>query len=378
MKYKCNLLFAYLQGGPLAGASRMVYTLVTALSETHNISLLVNSSSDLYQRLREHKRLKVYPILIRSYLELLTAMPRLVSLVNRIITDDNIHIVWTPNLEHFLLLSWAKIRGVRLLANHYLPRKGIVADILYMFEYLLADAMIYEYHAQPQDIFFAKRFIDSPKNHVIYTGYDFSRFPEVKPPIKKTTSSLKLGIVSSICRRKGILEIIQAIGELRDRALLACDLTIVGDIPGEKHIGYLKRIKKEISERNLHGNVFITGWVEHNQVLHILQELHVFVSMSYSEGLSGALREAAALGIPIIVTDVGGAREIVVDGYNGILIAPGDKEGLISAILRINNEYEVFATNAREHAKTIRERFTVKNFVNGYLSLLNNICGWWR
>jgi len=373
MKHRCNLMFVYLQGGPLAGASRMVYTLVTALSDTHNISLLVNSGSDLYQKLREHKNLKVYPILVRNYLELVTTMPRLVSLVNQIITNDNIHIVWTPNLEHFLLFSWVRIRGVCLLANHYGLRQGIMSKVLYMYEYLLADAMIYEYYAQPQAIFFAKRFISSPKNYIIYTGYDFSRFPAIKLPIRHT-GLLKLGTAASIRKGKGILEIIQVIRELRDRGLLVCDLTIIGDIPNEKHIGYLEKVKKEIVRRNLNSIVHITGWVEHDQVLRLLQELHVFIFMSYSEGLSGALREAAALGIPIIATDVGGAREIVVDGYNGILIAPGDKEGLIRAILRINNDYEAFATNGREHAKTIRERFTVEGFVNGYLKLIDDIC----
>ena len=63
-----------------------------------------------------------------------------------------------------------------------------------------------------------------------------------------------------------------------------------------------------------------------------LTGMQVFALPSRSEGYSIALLEACAAGLPIVATDVGGNREIVREGINGALIAPGDVEALVHAL----------------------------------------------
>ena len=74
---------------------------------------------------------------------------------------------------------------------------------------------------------------------------------------------------------------------------------------------------------------------------------------SYREGLSRVLLEAAALGRPIVTTDVPGCRDIVRDGENGYLCAPADATSLTAAIGRA-----LAATDAewRRMARTGRAR----------------------
>lgn len=71
---------------------------------------------------------------------------------------------------------------------------------------------------------------------------------------------------------------------------------------------------------------------DRNDVRELLQGMDLFVLSSISEGYSMALLEAAASGLPIVATDVGGNGEIVRDGETGRLVPACDPEALSSAI----------------------------------------------
>ena len=71
---------------------------------------------------------------------------------------------------------------------------------------------------------------------------------------------------------------------------------------------------------------------DRSDVPRLLTGMEVFALSSLSEGYSIALLEACAAALPIVATDVGGNREIVRDGRNGRLVAPGDPAGLAEAL----------------------------------------------
>jgi len=79
-----------------------------------------------------------------------------------------------------------------------------------------------------------------------------------------------------------------------------------------------------------------------------------FVLPSQLEGLPMVLLEAAAAGLPVVSTDVGGVSEIVEDGQSGLLVPPGDSAALADAMLRLQTapaaERARLAHNARTHA----------------------------
>lgn len=70
---------------------------------------------------------------------------------------------------------------------------------------------------------------------------------------------------------------------------------------------------------------------DRSDVRELLQGFDVFALCSLSEGYSIALLEACASGLPIVATDVGGNREIVVDGRNGLLVPPARDDALADA-----------------------------------------------
>ena len=87
------------------------------------------------------------------------------------------------------------------------------------------------------------------------------------------------------------------------------------------------------ADLGLAGRVHFLG--QRRDIPDLLAALDIFVLPSHSEGVSLALLEAMAAGLPVIATAVGGLPEVVTDGENGLLIPPKDPEALAAALARL-------------------------------------------
>ena len=128
-------------------------------------------------------------------------------------------------------------------------------------------------------------------------------------------------------------------------------------------------IEKYITENNASSYVHL-----HHGISNIHQEIidsAMFVSSSNYEGLSNSMIEAMALGIPTIATDCpcGGARTIIKNEINGILVPVGDKTEMVVAMNRICSD-ETFAKKLSENAIKIRERLSVGKIASKWEKLL--------
>lgn len=91
----------------------------------------------------------------------------------------------------------------------------------------------------------------------------------------------------------------------------------------------------------------------------------LFVLASRWEGASNALTEALALGLPLVATDVGGAREILADGRYGRLVPPEDVDTLAAAI-----QAELAAPRDREKQRAAAERHSLDTCLRAYIQTL--------
>jgi glycosyltransferase involved in cell wall biosynthesis len=89
------------------------------------------------------------------------------------------------------------------------------------------------------------------------------------------------------------------------------------------------------AELGVAGEVEITGPFPHDEAAAMLARMHVYVQSSAYEGLPNALLEAAAEGLPLVATAVGGMREVLVDGENALLAPHGDPAALSRALARV-------------------------------------------
>lgn len=126
-------------------------------------------------------------------------------------------------------------------------------------------------------------------------------------------------------------------------------LTIYGE--GELR----EALQKLIGSFGLEDRVFLPGVIP--DVADQIEKAALFLLTSYSEGISNALIEAMALGLPVIATDVpsGGTQELIRHGINGLVIPAGDGKALIESMDKVLSDKEL-AERLGLEAHKIQER----------------------
>jgi glycosyltransferase involved in cell wall biosynthesis len=186
------------------------------------------------------------------------------------------------------------------------------------------------------------------KIEVIYNAIDVS---EYDPACSKEEARKRLGLngkiiltVARLTSWKGVDRVIEVLPEIRGR-IDEAKLVVVGDGP---ELGNLKRLARELGvEKSMN----FVGRVPHEEVPYYLRAADVFVLYSGYEGLPHIVLEAMATGVPVILSDKGGNREVVEDGVNGLLVPIGNQEKLKEAILRVLQDKELaeeFVDRSRE------------------------------
>ena len=119
-------------------------------------------------------------------------------------------------------------------------------------------------------------------------------------------------------------------------------------------------IERRIAERGLDEPVRLLGTVPHAELLGMYRDGRVdcVVLPSLHEGLSVALVEAMAYGVPVIATGVGGVPELLEDGA-GVLVPPGDADALTDALTRVLGSAALRAELAHAGRQRVESEFEV-------------------
>jgi glycosyltransferase involved in cell wall biosynthesis len=191
---------------------------------------------------------------------------------------------------------------------------------------------------------------------VIHNGIDISEFtPNDR---KKTDGYLQLICVSRLIERKGIRYLLQAIGELKHEKIR---LTIVGE--GNQ----LLELKNLTSKLNIEDKVVFKGYLDHSKLAEAYQQSDIFVLPSLNEGMSNAVLEAMASGLPIITTDTGGTVELLDD--NGLIVGMQDSESIANAIMQLIKDpakISEMGEKSRTMAETLSWRHVAQKYLNVY------------
>jgi len=126
-------------------------------------------------------------------------------------------------------------------------------------------------------------------------------------------------------------------------------------------------LRKLIEELEMDNSIFLEGHTD--RVHEMIKNAMIYVNSSDHEGVSNAMLESMCIGLPVICTDcpVGGARSIIDDHENGILVPVNDENGMISAILGLveNRDLrEKLSSNAKKLKKKIAYPEIIKQWMN--------------
>lgn len=131
-------------------------------------------------------------------------------------------------------------------------------------------------------------------------------------------------------------------------------------------------LEQYVAELNLQKHVFMPGY-SHN-ICEKLRTASMFVLSSDFEGMPNALMEAMALGLPCISTDCsgGGARYLIDNEKNGMLIPQGDLDAMVKAMDKILSD-EIFANRIASEAYKICDKLAPEKIYGKWEQFLSNI-----
>ncbi len=182
----------------------------------------------------------------------------------------------------------------------------------------------------------------------------YDRTPEVMQRVKELHDDTKMTFifVGRVGRDKGIEELCRAFDRL-SKEHNNLRLWIVG--PDENDIDPIPALAGAIIDH--HPEVYTLGMQREVNLLAYYAAADCFVLPSYREGFPNTVLEAGAMGLPSIVTDINGSREIVKEGENGLIVPPHDVDALYNAMKQMTEkpqERQHMADNAR---KMVADRF---------------------
>lgn len=183
----------------------------------------------------------------------------------------------------------------------------------------------------------------------------FCRTPEVMEVAAKwrKEGSFTFCFVGRIVGDKGMNELAEAFGRLVAE-YPACRLLLVGAF--EEKLDPVSPEVKAFFENC--GQVEFVGWQD--DIRPFLAASDVFVFPSYREGFPNVVIQAAAMGVPSIVTDINGCNEIICDGVNGVIVPSHDADRLYEAMKRMREDGEAWANMSRKARASVAERYERK------------------
>lgn len=146
-------------------------------------------------------------------------------------------------------------------------------------------------------------------------------------------------------------------------------LQIIGDAFNKEDVEVRENAIRQINEMGLNEYV---QWRPFNPKVHdqILEDT-MYVNSSDFEGMSNAMLEAMAIGLPSVCTDcpIGGAKEIIKHEVNGMLVPVGDAKAMYLAMKQIIEDEEL-AQRLSSNAAKLRETLSLENIAKQWMELL--------
>ena len=247
------------------------------------------------------------------------------------------------------------------------PLLWSVAKRLYAFAFRRAHTVFF-HNEDDRKLFVDNRIVRSDQARVIPgSGVDLDHFQPSADALDDAGPPRFL-FIGRLIVQKGIREFIEAARLVR-RSLPNARFLLLGD--------------PDLGNRSSISNAELRSWIDEGLVEHLGEHADVrpfigaataVVLPSYREGLSRALLEAAAMGKPLIGTDVPGCRDLIEDGVTGTLANVRDARSLADAMLRIGS---MPAAELREMGHAARRKaereFGEQIVVDAYIRALDEV-----
>ncbi len=195
------------------------------------------------------------------------------------------------------------------------------------------------------------------KIHYIPNAIEIDSLPEnVTKKFEK-----QIIFVGRLSKEKGIDSLIR----LSDILSKDIHLVIVGSGPLENEI---KKIAKS------HSNIDYLGYLPKNDVIPLIRGSIALIQPSLAEGISSTILEAMACKIPVIASNVGGNKELIINNENGFLINPESVNELNEKIIKLSEDNKLVEKFGQKSSELIKN-FQWSSIGEKYLELYESLLG---
>ncbi len=239
-----------------------------------------------------------------------------------------------------------RLAGVPLVANTlhglYATEKDrfLKRAVVYTLEAAAARFSDVELYQNPEDLEFSRRHRILPrgKGLLLGNGVDLARFDpmrvdegtrvRLRAEFRADDDRIVVGMVGRLVIEKGYLELFKAAAALDNRYMVV----VVGPDDPEKSDAIPQGT---VAKAEKNGVLFLGMRTDMED---LYKAMDLFVIPSHREGFPRAAMEAAAMGLPVVATDIRGCRQVVDNGVNGLLVPVKNPNALRQAIERIGED----------------------------------------
>jgi colanic acid/amylovoran biosynthesis glycosyltransferase len=198
---------------------------------------------------------------------------------------------------------------------------------------------------------------ETPPLYVAPMGVDLKKFRRHKPYMPaRIPGPFRIFSCGRLHPGKKVTVAVRAIGLLRKRGIDA-RLLIAGEDFDSGNLQFRRDIEAVVDELELNDYVQLPGTLSDDAIRDHLEEAHAFVLLSDWEALGVVIIEALAMGVPAVVTAVGGTTEIVTHGINGLNVPVEDVEATADALQTLYSHPEMAQRFSLQGRQTVEARF---------------------
>ncbi|MBW4557402.1 MAG: glycosyltransferase [Trichormus sp. ATA11-4-KO1] len=223
--------------------------------------------------------------------------------------------------------------------------------------------------------FFRQRAIkigcDENKIVVHGSGIDCSQFP-FKPRQLSSDGKIRIATTGRLVEKKGIEYGIRAIAKVA-KIHANIEYNIIGD-------GILKELLQQlIEDLDIADKVKLLGWKNQPEIIEILNQTHIFIasSVTAADGNQDApvntLKEAMAMGLPVIGTRHGGIPELIQDGISGFLVAERDADAIAEKLSYFIEHPEIWAQMGKSGRAYVEKHYDMNTLNDELVTIYQQV-----
>ena len=292
--------------------------------------------------------LKSFFSLFKLYLILRRIKPKILSLVSPkpIILGGIASFLLQPAKIFFTISGMGYVFIDKSLKARILQK---VVFGLYKILFQIENSGVIFQNSDDRNLFIEKGLVNDHKTHVIKgNGINTDCFYRKEPLPHKLTFLF----ASRLLKDKGINEFIKAAENI-------CNQNVVFRVAGgidESNPNSLTLSELELLKLNK--DIDYVGRIEYQDMPKLFTSAHIFVLPSYREGLPQVALEAASFSMPLLLTDVNGCRDCILERENGFLVKPKDWKDLSDKFYYFINHPEEVAIMGEKSRKYILNNFS--------------------